>query len=437
MLAVVNSDFVMERVPSPPTFGPEFSSDNAGDGPVISEHKRPRMAQSDSDLTVTFTADSGCSHHMVSTAFTHLFSNPRESTGTISTASDSTLSITSVGRLGPLRDVLGVEGLSASLLSIRQACDEGSVVVFDRAGVKFYPSGSIHPSCAPILSGNVNSDGLYSIRVDTQTNNNHHAFLTSVQPSNAYTLWHQRFAHLSHRVLFNMFKHGSAAGMQFDTKEQFQRMARDHNCKGLCQGCVYAKMTRAPQSRRAKAPPDQLRPEPGRLIFADVLFSPTTSVRGHLTCALLLVDCDTKYLWVYPMRSKGEAPHYITQWLAWMEAHGKTVKAMTTLRTDNGTEFVNAELDRIIATNRLKRTLAAPYAHCHTAERAIRTVQTTARSMLLAANITPGFWAEGLCTAVYTLNRITTSTNRTKTRYELFHGVKPSVANLRTFGCEA
>jgi hypothetical protein len=60
-----------------------------------------------------------------------------------------------------------------------------------------------------------------------------------------------------------------------------------------------------------------------------------------------------------------------------------------------------------------------------------------ARSMLLAANVKPGFWVDAVATAVFTLNRLTTSKHAQRTRYELFHGTIPDVSHLRTFGCQA
>ena len=420
--------------------GPERSSDSSGDGPSEDDDpplgKRSRHTRAAHHL-LKFTADSGCTHHMVPIELSHLLTQHQAiAHGTVNTAGSHELPIKVSGRLGSLRKVIGVEGLSRPLLSIRQACEEGNVVVFDRHGVKFYPESSVICSAPPTLSGTITTGQDYQVSVDPHERNSHHAYLASVTPHNHYTMWHQRLGHLGHRVLFNMVKHHAVEGMKFESKEHFQRQARNHQCNGLCHGCVQAKMTRAPQSRRPKGQQAPAHPGPGRLVFADVLFSTNMSVKGHYSCALLLVDCDTKYLWVYPMQHKGEAPTKIAKWIEWMNAHGKPVTAMTTLRSDNGTEFVNAELDEIIASQGLKRSLAAPYAHCHTAERAIRTVQASARAMMLAASITPGFWAEALEAAVYTLNRVPTSTNRKQTRYELFHHVKPNIENIRTFGCE-
>jgi hypothetical protein len=55
--------------------------------------------------------------------------------------------------------------------------------------------------------------------------------------------------------------------------------------------------------------------------------------------------------------------------------------------------------------------------------------------MLKTANMPGEFWGEAVVTAVYILNRAPTRSLEGKTPYEVWHGKKPSVHHLRTFGC--
>jgi len=199
---------------------------------------------------------------------------------------------------------------------------------------------------------------------------------------------------------------------------------------------MLGKMTRRRQPKHSQSPKP---PEtyPGRLVFADVLFSPVESVQSKRTCALLLCDADTSYLWVYFMSSKAEAHTKLAQWIDWMNANGKPVQGRTTIRTDNGGEFLSAEVKELLGKNGIKKEVCTPYDHVQAVERQIRSVKTMARSMLLAANVKAGFWVDAISTAVFTLNRLPTSKNAQHTRYELFHGTIPDLAHLRTFGCIA
>lgn len=56
-----------------------------------------------------------------------------------------------------------------------------------------------------------------------------------------------------------------------------------------------------------------------------------------------------------------------------------------------------------------------------------------ARSFLYTKNVPKGLWAETVNCAVYTLNRVLSSTQK-KTPYEIWFGKKPDVSHLRIFG---
>lgn len=57
--------------------------------------------------------------------------------------------------------------------------------------------------------------------------------------------------------------------------------------------------------------------------------------------------------------------------------------------------------------------------------------------MLKSKNVPGKFWGEAVTTAVYLLNRAPTKSVVGITPYEAWHKKKPSVAQLRTFGCIA
>ena len=118
-----------------------------------------------------------------------------------------------------------------------------------------------------------------------------------------------------------------------------------------------------------------------------------------------------------------------------MKATGKIYSGMTAIRSDNGGEFVNTIVRDLLLQYGVQEQHCAPYRHVHLIERAIQTVTQTARTLLLDSGLKTSFWAEAVQTAVYCLNRRCTKSSPTKTRYELFHKKKPSVSNLRRFGC--
>lgn len=61
----------------------------------------------------------------------------------------------------------------------------------------------------------------------------------------------------------------------------------------------------------------------------------------------------------------------------------------------------------------------------------------TARALLKARGVPARFWGEAVTTAVYLHNRVTTKIVEGRTPDEAWHGHKPVVHFLRTFGCIA
>jgi hypothetical protein len=67
-------------------------------------------------------------------------------------------------------------------------------------------------------------------------------------------------------------------------------------------------------------------------------------------------------------------------------------------------------------------------------ERRNQTVVEIARSMMKAKNLSGYFWGEAVTAVVYLLNRSPTRSVKGWMSYEAWHGRKPSVEHLRTFG---
>jgi hypothetical protein len=58
-----------------------------------------------------------------------------------------------------------------------------------------------------------------------------------------------------------------------------------------------------------------------------------------------------------------------------------------------------------------------------------------ARCLLFEKDLPKKFWAEAVNTVVFLLNRLPTRALQNKTLYEAWHGYKPSLQNLKIFGC--
>ena len=71
-------------------------------------------------------------------------------------------------------------------------------------------------------------------------------------------------------------------------------------------------------------------------------------------------------------------------------------------------------------------------------ERCNRSISNLARTLMIQAGLPAEFWAHAVCTAAYTINRL--SHKRLPggiTPYEAMHAVRSNIANMRVFGCHA
>lgn len=142
-------------------------------------------------------------------------------------------------------------------------------------------------------------------------------------------------------------------------------------------------------------------------------------------------------MWIEVLRSKDEAFRFFKKVKA--EAENKSEAKLLGFRSDRGGEFNSLEFIRYCEELGIKHFTTAPYTPQQNGvvERRNQTVVEMARCMLKGMAVPAVFWGEAVKAAVYILNRAPTRNLNGVTPYELWHGKKPSVAHLRTFGCSA
>ena len=108
------------------------------------------------------------------------------------------------------------------------------------------------------------------------------------------------------------------------------------------------------------------------------------------------------------------------------------------IRTDNGGEYVNDDLESFFKTKGIIAQTTVRYTpeQNGAAERLNRTIMERVRAMLNDAKLPFRLWAEAAVTACYIRNRSPVS-NMHKTPWELFYNSKPDVSHMRAFGSRA
>jgi hypothetical protein len=108
------------------------------------------------------------------------------------------------------------------------------------------------------------------------------------------------------------------------------------------------------------------------------------------------------------------------------------------VRSDRGSEFVNADLLEFFNSKGIRHETSVPYTPQQNgrAERFNRSLKEKVRLLLLQAKAPQSMWADALPTAVRLLN-LRAVKGRSATPYELMFGRKPAVHYLRVWGCLA
>jgi transposase InsO family protein len=106
------------------------------------------------------------------------------------------------------------------------------------------------------------------------------------------------------------------------------------------------------------------------------------------------------------------------------------------IRSDNGTEFKNSQIEGFLEDEGIKHEFSSPYTTQQNGvvERKNRTLLDMARTMLDEYKTSDRFWAEAINTACYSINRLYLHRILKKTSYELLTGKKPNVSYFRVFG---
>nr|GEW50124.1 putative ribonuclease H-like domain-containing protein [Tanacetum cinerariifolium] len=107
------------------------------------------------------------------------------------------------------------------------------------------------------------------------------------------------------------------------------------------------------------------------------------------------------------------------------------------IRSDNGTEFKNNDLNQLCGMKGIKRKFSVPRTPQQNsiAKRKNRTLIEAARTMLADLLLSIPFWTEAVNTACYVQNRVLVTKPQNKTPYELLLGRTPSIGFMRPVGC--
>ena len=228
--------------------------------------------------------------------------------------------------------------------------------------------------------------------------------------------WHRRLGHV------NMKKVSQTLGLKVDG-----------SIMQSCEPCIMGKMHKNSIPKAVKVRESQ----PGSVIHMDLAGPMRTDSTGGARYFLLLKDDCSGLMFVYFIREKNQVINKMKEFLIDWYALTNGIK-IRCMRSDNGTEFVNAGVKNLLINERIKHEVSTPYVPQQngTIERAMRTVCESARAMLHGNNCPTHLWGEAVATAVHIMNRIPCYDMK-ESPLEIVTGSKPDISHLREFGSKA
>ncbi|KAL8128532.1 hypothetical protein V2J09_017687 [Rumex salicifolius] len=150
---------------------------------------------------------------------------------------------------------------------------------------------------------------------------------------------------------------------------------------------------------------------------------------------LVIIDDFSHYVWCFPLKHKSDTSMHLKHFHAYVQT--QFPHKLKSIQCDHGREFDNNELRSFFSSNGVVFRFSCPHTSQQNgkAERMIRTITNTVRTLLFHSHLPPCFWVAALHTAVYLLNITPTTTLALRTPHQaLFHQI-PNYTHLRIFGC--
>ncbi|ABN68228.2 RNA-directed DNA polymerase Tps5.2 [Scheffersomyces stipitis CBS 6054] len=283
----------------------------------------------------------------------------------------------------------------------------------------------VHPKYGQLAtrdSRNLYLSCLEIVSPSTVSRANHSAY-SATAPVSASALVHARLGHPSPTVVRSALKYPN-----------MPRTAVHDSIS--CEACLSSKSTRV----IPKTTTGPVTFAPLQLLHCD-LSGPHAGGPSSLFYFCILLDDFTRFKAVGPILKKSDAADFIIKvikaWTNHFSSRGGY--RVCNFRSDNGGEFVNSTLTSFFAAEGSQTQLTVP-GNSHQngrAERAIRSVLDKTRTMITASSLPSPLYPHALQHAAFLLNRLPTPVLQNRPPFELWHGARPILSQLKVFGCAA
>ncbi|KAJ9555635.1 hypothetical protein OSB04_010249 [Centaurea solstitialis] len=240
-------------------------------------------------------------------------------------------------------DVYFVEQLKYNLLSVSQVCDKKFGVFFTDTECLILALGyKIDES--KVMLRTPRKDNVYCLDIEDASSLSSLNCLFSKASVSESSLWHRKMCHMNFKNMNLLVKNNLVRGLP--TKE----FSSDDHCVACLKGKQHKNSHKSKEVNTTSSPL--------QLLHMD-LFGPTNVMSiGKKSYCLVIVDDYSGFTWVYFLRTKDETSGLIKPFVTRVE--NKTNLRVKITRSDNGTEFKNADLNSFCEEKGIERQYSAP-----------------------------------------------------------------------------
>ena len=287
--------------------------------------------------------DSGCTNHMSGEKNIFTSFQPNQITSErIVFGDNSKGDILGLGKIAITNDnsisnVLLVDSLGYNLLSVSQLCEKGYNCLFMDKGVEVSTRSDASIAFTGQLKGKLYLVDFSSSRVGFET--------CFVEKSSMGWLWHHRLTHVGMRNLANLQRGGHILGL---TNVSFEK-------DKICSACQAGKQV------GAKHPAKNIitTSRPLELLHMN-LFRPNAYISiGGNKYGFVIVDDFYRFTWVFFVRDKGDTQGIFKKFAR--RAQSELEVKIKKVRSDNGTEFRNTNIEAFLDEEGIKHEFSVPY----------------------------------------------------------------------------
>jgi transposase InsO family protein len=174
---------------------------------------------------------------------------------------------------------------------------------------------------------------------------------------------------------------------------------------------------------------------PLELLHMDLFKSVAYISIGGNKYGLVIVDNFSRFTCVFFLSDKGETQEILKKFI--MRAQNEFDLKIKKVRSDNGTEFKNTDVEEFLSEERIKHEFSVPSTPQQNGVVEIKnqTLIEAARTMLDEYKTPDNYWTEAVNTASHAINRLYLHKVYKKTTYELLAANKPKGDYFLVFGC--